>query len=223
MMARRKEQAEEVEQPQMVRHPLLVYYNMGKRYRGPGLMLFLLGPFLTLPSFVDELDRGLVDKDALAIIGGVITLAGLGLLLLSILAKRRAYVLCKSDILEIRTPFYRTFVSYLRIKQVLSVQVSQLFPRESLKGASKPLMTPLLGMTAAELYVTSWPAPKKRLMRYMGKFLFSPRAEAWVFIVPNYSVLIRQIETAQLSRIDEASGKATAYEDPFERLKYYKK
>jgi hypothetical protein len=41
--------------------------------------------------------------------------------------------------------------------------------------------------------------------------------------VPNYSVLIRQIETAQLSRIDEASGKATAYEDPFERLKYYKK
>jgi hypothetical protein len=150
-------------------------------------------------------------------------LAGLGLWLFTILAKRRAYVLCRPDVLEIRTPFYRTLISYVRIKQVLSVQVSQLFPRENLKGIEKPLMVPLLGMTAVEMYVTSWPKPKKRLMRYMSTYLFSPRAEAWVFIVPNYSVLIRQIESARQRRDEQASGKSADYEDPFERLKYYQK
>lgn len=222
-MARRKAQAPEADQPQMIRHPLLVYHNLGRRYRPPGILLFLLGPFLLLPHFVKELDQGIADPDDLAIIGGVITLAGLGLWLFSVLAKRRAYVLCRGDVLEIRTPFYRALVSYLRIKQVLSVQVSQLFPRESLKRSAKPLMVPLVGMTAVEMHVTSWPKPKKRLMRYMSRYLFSPRAEAWVFIVPNYSVLMRQIEDARQRHGVEESGKSTSYEDPFERLKYYQK
>ncbi len=83
-------------------------------------------------------------------------------------------------------------------------------------------MTPLLGMTAVEVYVTSWPAPKNRLVRYMGKYLFSPRADAWVFIVPNYSVLIRQLEVARQRRDERARRTATGYQDPFERLQQRK-
>lgn len=222
-MARRKNEEQDANQQQIVRHPLLVYYNLGRRYRPPGVLLFLMGPFFFLPHFIRELDKGIIDSDALAVIGGVVMLAGLGFWLFSMLAKRRAYVLCRSDVLEIRTPFYRTFVSYVRINQVLSVQVSQLFPRESLKGMGKPLMIPLLGMTAVEMYVTSWPKPKKRLKRYLSKYLFSPRAEAWIFIVPNYSVLIRQIESAQQRRDEQQRGQASSYEDPLERLKYYQK
>jgi hypothetical protein len=186
-------------------------------------MLFLLGPFLLLPHFVDELNHDIMDPDDLAVIGLTITLAGFGLLLFSMLVRRRSYVRCRPDVLEIHTAFNRNLVSYLRIKQVLSVQVSQLFPRESLKGPGKPLMTPLLGMTAVEVHLTSWPAPKKRLQRYLSRYLFSPRAEAFVFIVPNYSVLLRQIEDARQRRGERESGKATGYQDPFERLSYYKK
>jgi hypothetical protein len=178
---------------------------------------------LFLPSLFHELDWGIMEADKLAIIGGVITLAGLGFILFSVLAKRRAYVLCRPDVLEIHTPFYRTLVSYLRIKQAMSVQVSQLFPKESLKGMGKPLVAPLLGMTAVELYITSWPKPKRRLQRYLGKYLLSPRAEGFVFIVPNYSVLIRQIERMQQHHSDQERGKSDSYQDPFDRLQYYQK
>jgi len=177
-----------------------------------------MGVLLFLPSFIKELQNNAVKPEALAGVGGVLVLVGIAFWLFSILAIRRAYVECRPDVLEIRTPFYRTLVSYRRIKQVMSVQVSQLFPRESLKGIGKPLMSPLLGMTAVEMQVKSWPAPQKRLMRFLSRYLFTPRGEAWVFIVPNYSVLIRQIEQSYQNKIGEAKAGTSGYRDPFERL-----
>jgi hypothetical protein len=222
-MARRKSTGQDAEQQAVSRHPLLVYYNLGRRYRPPAVLLILMGPFFFLPRYIRELNKNIVDPDKMAIIGGVVMLAGLGLLLFSILAKRRSYVLCRPDVLEIHTPFYRVLISYLRIKQVLSVQVSQLFPKDDLKGATKPLMIPLLGMTAVEMYLTSWPKPKRRLQRYLSRYLFSPRADAFVFIVPNYSILIRQIEAASQRHAESERGKTGGYQDPFERLRSYQK
>jgi hypothetical protein len=222
-MARRKSTEQDPEQLKVSRHPLLVYFNLGRRYRPPAILLILMGPFFFLPRYVRELNKDIVDPDKMAIIGGVVILVGLGLLFFSMLAKRRSYVLCRPDVLEIHTPFYRVLISYIRIKQVLSVQVSQLFPKDDLKGAGKPLMTPLLGMTAVEMYVTSWPKPKKRLQRYLSTYLFSPRADAFVFIVPNYSILIRQIEAASQRHVEQTRGTAGGYQDPFERLRTYQK
>jgi hypothetical protein len=213
----RKQDKSNSNPPDATHHPLLVYYNLGKRYRPPGILLFLTGLVFFLPSFVSDLKNDLVEPEALAQMGAVVTLAGVGFWLFSILAKRRAYVLCRPDLLEIRTPFYRVMVSYLRVKQVQSVQVSQLFPKESLKRMGKPLVKPLLGMTAVEMQVRSWPTSKRRLKRYMGKYLFSPRVEGWVFIVPNYSILMRQIEEAQRRKGDRE--RASTYEDPFERMR----
>jgi hypothetical protein len=212
-MARRKSTEQKADQQKTLRHPLLVYVNLGRRYRPPAVLMIVMGPFFFLPRYVRELNKNMIDPDKFAIIGGVVMLAGLGFLLFSILAKRQAYVLCRPDVLEIHTPFYRVLISYLRIKQVLSVQVSQLFP--------KPLMVPLLGMTAVEMYVTSWPKPKKRMKRYLSRHLFSPRADAFVFIVPNYSILIRQIEAASQRHAEGERGTSSGYQDPFERLKTY--
>jgi hypothetical protein len=217
-MARQKNNRTSENRPTAIRHPLLVYRNLGKRYRPPGVLLFLMGLFLFLPSFIKELRNDAVKPEALAGVGAVLVLVGIAFWLFSILAIRRAYVMCRPDVLEIRAPFYRTLVSYRRIKQVMSVQVAQLFPRESLKGMGKPLMAPLLGMTAVELQVKSWPAPKKRLMRFLSRYLFSPRGEGWIFIVPNYSVLIRQIEQSYQDRLEQAKREASGYRDPFERL-----
>lgn len=202
------------------RHPLLVYYNLGKRYRGPGILLILMGALAFVPSIVD-FDKNTVAPSTLATLGVVLVLVGLAFWLFSTLAIRRAYVQCNPDLLVIRTPFHQILVSYRRIKQVQPVQVAQIFPRDSLKGMGKPLMTPLLSRTAVEVHVKSWPAPKKRLMRLLSKYLFSSRAEAWLFIVPDYSALLRQLDAATQNKVDESRNVQTTYQDPFERLRYY--
>jgi hypothetical protein len=224
-MARRKKDQQQAAQPDRptdqkkpIRHPLLIYYNLGKRYRGPGFFMVIIGLIFFLPALFSELETDAVEKEALALVGIVLVLAGLGFWLFSQLARRQAYVCCRPDLLEIRTPFFRTLISYLRINQVQSVQVLKVFDRDELKGMNKPLMIPLLSMTAVEMHVRSWPAPKQRLQRRLSKYMFSPRAEAWIFIVPNYSLLMREIEATAHAH---ATRRSTTYEDPFERLKYY--
>lgn len=203
---------------QAARHPLLVYYNLGRRYRPPGVLLFLMGLFLFLPSLFRELRNEAVEPGALAGVGAVLVLVGIAFGLFSMLAKRRAYVQCRPDLLVVRTPFYRVLISYRRIKKVQPVQVLQLFPRDSLKGIGKPLVTPLLGMTAVEVEVSSWPASKRKLHRFLSRYLFSPRVEGWVFIVPNYSLLMREIELRHQQKDDVEKGRTSGYKDPFERL-----
>lgn len=206
-------------QPKINRHPLLVYVNLGKRYRSVGIFMILIGLFIFVPVLFPNLSNSTVESAALAGVGVVMMLAGLGFWLFSRIAIKQSYVQCKPSVIEIRTPFYRTVVSYRRIKLIISVQVSQLFERDSLKGISRPLMLPLMNLTTIEMAVKSWPAPKKRLQRLLSKYMFSPREEAWIFIVPNYSLLMREIENHAQNLA--TADKSTAYEDPFERLKYY--
>ncbi len=202
------------------RHPLLVYYNLSRRYRPSALLFVLLGLILLLPSVFEGLQSDVIAPELLGVIGIVVLLVGLALWLFSILVKRRSYVECTPEILVVRTPFYRVLVSYRRVKQAQPVQVSHIFPRESLKGMGKPLVKPLLGMTAVELHVKSWPAPKRRLQRFISPYLFSSRSEAWLFIVPNYSLLIRQLDAATSEKIDASRQPASTYQDPIERLRH---
>ncbi len=213
-MARQKK-----EEP--TRHRLLIYYNLGKRYRSPGILLIFLGLFMFFPSFIDELKNDMVSTDVLAVAGGAFVLIGLAFWLFSWLAIHRSYVQTNPDLLLIRTPFHKTHVSYRRIKQVQPVQVVQLFPRNTLKGMAKPLLRPLLAETAVEMIIKSWPENKRKLYRRFSKYMFSPRSEAWLFIVPNYSALIRQLDTASQRKVEADRGVSGAYEDPIERLKYY--
>jgi hypothetical protein len=218
-MARRKAVAQRPAQ-EPTRYPLLVYYNLGRRYRPVGILLMFLGLFLFFPSFISELENDLVEPEALAGVGAGIFVVGLAFTIFARLARRQAYVQCDPEALVIRAPFYRTVMSYRRVKVVHPVQVSQLYPKDSLKGMGKPLVRPLLAMTAVEVQVKSWPAPKKRLVRYFGKYLFSPRAEAWLFIVPNYSSLIRHLDSTMQRKAEAERGGASDYQDPFERIRY---
>ncbi len=202
------------------RHPLLVYHNLGRRYRPPALLLVIMGLFAFLPSFIEELENDAVEPEALALVGLVLILVGAGMWLFSVLASERSYVEVRPDVLLVRGPFRRTVISYQRIKLVQPVQVSQLYPRKDLKGMGRPLVRPLLAMTAVEVQMNSWPEPKDRLMRRYGRYLFSPRADAWLFIVPAYGVLIRQIDAA-IQRKAERDRGGGAYEDPIARLKHY--
>lgn len=149
------------------RHPLLVYVNLGRRYRPPALLLMVMGLFALLPSFIEELQNDAIEPESLALVGLVVILVGAGLWLFSVLASVRSYVEVRPDVLLVRGPFRRTMISYHRIKLVQPVQVSQLYPKKSLKGMGRPLVRPLLAMTAVEVQMRSWPEPKDRLERVM--------------------------------------------------------
>lgn len=217
-MARQEQPATPAREVQ--RHPLLVYHNLGRRYRPPALLLMVMGLFALLPTFIGELENDAVEPETLALFGLVVILVGAGLWLLSVLATVRSYVEVRPDVLLVSGPFRRTMISYHRIKLVQPVQVSQLYPRKDLKGMGRPLVRPLLAMTAVEVQMHSWPEPKERLVRRYGQYLFSPRSDAWLFIVPAYAMLIRQIDAAVQRKAERERG-STAYEDPIARLKYY--
>ena len=203
------------------RQPLLVYYNLGRRYRPPAVLLIVAGLLLFLPSFIMELENEQVSPDALAGVAVVLILVGIAFWLFTTLAMKRAYVQANPDLLVIRTPFYRTLVSYRRLGTAQPIRVVDVFPRDTLKGMGKSLMKPLLPMTGVEVPVKSWPVPPNRLRRFMSPYLFSTRQEGWVFIVPDYAALIRQIDAAIHQKVDRDRGMSTSYEDPITRLKYY--
>lgn len=205
-----------------IKHPLLIYYNLSKRYHGSGMCLLFLGIMLIIPYFLEDLNNEWIDEKNAAILGAVSVFAGLGLWWIARRARRNAYIQCRPDLMVVQTPFFRAMVSYRRIRQSRSVQVLKVFSREELRGVHKPLMQPLMPMTAVEVLVNSWPAPKRRLRRFMGKYLFSARDDAWFFIVPDYNALIRQLDVAMQRKL-EAQQQATSggYEDPFTRLKRY--
>ena len=201
-----------------IKHPLLVYRNLGRRYRPPALLLIVLGVFAPLPHWITELQNEWVAPDVLAKVGGVLILAGVGFWLFARLAERRAYVQCRPDLLVVRSPFRRTLVSYRRIRGVRAVPVSDVFDREKVKGLGRVLLSPLWGMMAVEVRMKSWPTSRRWLRRLHGRYLFSPKEESWVFIVPNYSLLVRDLEEAQQRKKHAQRQMSSGYLDPIARL-----
>lgn len=220
-MARGRKKERSKSASKQVKHPLLVYHNLGRRYRPPALLLIVMGIFALLPHWIEELQISDFDPEALAKVGGVLILAGVGFWLFATIALRRSYVMCRSDLLVVRSPFYRTLVSYRRIKEIQAIPVKKLYEDRKLKGMGKPLMEPLLGGMAVAVTMKTWPRSKRRLKWFHSPFLFSPRKgeEAWVFVVPNYSILMREIQEYQTRKLDEE--RRQQYEDPIARLKYY--
>lgn len=222
-MGKRQEKQQTPDRPRkLLKHPLLVYTNLGRRYRPPAVLLIVMGLFALLPRWIKELRNDNFDSDSVVVVGVVVILAGVGFFLFSMLAKRRAYVLCRPDVFVVRSPFSRTMISYRRIKDIRAVPVKTLYGGYKLKGLSKALVGPLMGSMAVVVIMKSWPRSRTWLRRLHGPHLFSPRQgeEAWVFIVPNYSVLMREIDDYRLRKLDEDRAKQR-YEDPIDRLKYY--
>ena len=221
-MGKRRTKHEETNAPpKLTRHRLLSYLNLGWRYRPPALLLIFMGVFALMPYAIADLQNDLFDPESLAVVGVVVILAGVAFWLFSLLAARRAYVLCRPDLMVVRTPFYRTLVSYRRVKDVRAVPVNKLYEDHKFKGIAKPLMKPLKGSMAVVVYMKSWPKPKRLLRRFFSPYLFVPNKDedAWVFIVPNYNVLVREIEEFRLRKLDE--DRISAYQDPIDRLKHY--
>ena len=146
--------------------------NLGRRYRPPALLLMVMGLFALLPSFIEELQNDAIEPESLALVGLVVILVGAGLWLFSVLASVRSYVEVRPDVLLVREPFRRTMISYHRIKLVQPVQVSQLYPKKSLKGMGRA-GPPVAGDDSGQ-YRCARGRAKDRLVRRYGRYLFLP-------------------------------------------------
>lgn len=221
-MGKQGQKAQKPAAPKTHRHPLLIFRNLGRRYRPVGLLLIVLGALAFLPTFIGELQNEWVDPAPMAAVGLVLILVGIAFWLFAALALRRAYVQCLPDVVIVRTPFHSLRVSYRRITSIRAMPVAEAFKGVRLGGMGRPLVKPLRKEMAVVVMVKSWPVPKRGLRRRMGRWLFVPKGEGWVLIVPDTSRLMREMEELQQRKLEADRRAAAEYEDPIDRLRYFR-
>ena len=205
------------------RHPLIIYQFMAQRYGPPGFLLILMGLLAQAPTFVTQLRfaSSILTYQQLSILGIAAVIGGLVIFLGSILGARQSYVQCLPDYFVIHTPFNRVFCAYQRINSIQPVLVGRVFPLEDLKKErERELIKKLVGETAIEINLSSYPLPEKQLRKRFSRLLFSPKNNGFVLIVPKPSQLSIELNTFNQRALDKRDEAQQRYMDPIERLKY---
>jgi len=214
-----------------MKHPLIVYRFMFRRYRPAGVLLFVVGIIALLPSIIPQLrfQSAVLNYSQLAIIGVAGIILGLAIFLVAVMGERQAYVQCRPDYLVVHTLLHRVFVAYQRVNSVQPVQIGRIFDikadKKTAKGNAlsnreKELIKPLIGDSAVEVELSSWPLPDKKMRKNFSRFLFSTREEGFIFIVPKPSTLSIELTTYMQRALDTRDADQQRYLDPIERLKY---
>jgi hypothetical protein len=204
------------------KYPLLVYRYIARRYRPAGVLLFVMGLFAQLPQFIalPFFKSTFFTPTQLAYVGAAALFAGAGIWIISLYMERRAYVQCMPDYLLIRSAFHTVAVAYQRFNSVQTVQVGRVFDIKSYKGRDRLFIRPLAAEPAIEAELSSMPeaVSEKRLHRNFSKFLFSPRTNGFIFIVPNYQKLGFELNAyIQRSRDRQRAAEHQGYLSPLER------
>ncbi len=204
------------------KHPLLVYRLVARRYRPMGVLLFALGLLAQLPWFVPELRlRGtILTYEQLAYFGlGLLTVGAL-IWIISIFRARRAYIQCLPQYLVIRTPSSLVAVAYQRFNEIKTVKVGDMFAKRDLKSAEWTFIKPLRPSLALEAVVADYPLAEKTVRRRLSKFLFSPREQGFLFIVPIPSKLALEIDSFASRARESRTDAQRQYLDPIQRAQY---
>ena len=204
------------------KHPLLVYRFIARRYRPAGVLLFVMGLISLLPTVVPALrfKNSFLNYTQLSYVGIGALIGGAGLWILSLFMERRAYVQCRPEFFLIRTATHSVAIAYQRINTVQPVQVARIWNMKDIKGRERTFIKPLAGETALEAELKDYPVSEKRLHRHFSRFLFSPRATGFIFIVPKATQLSIELSTYTQSALDQRDSDQQRYLDPIERLKY---
>jgi hypothetical protein len=204
------------------RHRLLVYYRLGQRWRTAPFLTALLGAVLYGLGWLAS--RSILQGGNLALLhmlwekrSLLLGLIGFSLVLylLTIVISRGSYVEARPKALRVRAGLVNTDISYTRIRQMRLVQVTTLYPPESLKGADSRLLGPLLGYSCSAIDLKSW--PKQPLRKLWHKFMFASDRDSILFIVEDAMILNQQIDGAIAARHARVSKTQRGYKDPIER------
>jgi hypothetical protein len=166
--------------------PLLIYQRWGKMLRMPSLLTAIVSSaaWWYAPSVPDLQGRDWAFL-AIAIISALI-------FIYSLLARRAAYVQCRSDHLRVRTPFLPLAVSYKRILGAKPVEFhSQLPPKMS--GPQRRLLQPYLGRTIVLLELRGLPGSKRQLRLWLPWYMFARQITGLLLPVEDWMTLSQQI------------------------------
>ncbi len=111
-------------------------------------------------------------------------------------------------------------MAYQRFNSIQTVQVGRVFDIKSFKGRERLFIKPLAAEPAIEAELTSMPeaVSEKRLHRNFSQFLFSPRTQGFIFIVPNYQKLGFELNAhMQQARDRQRNAQQQGYLDPLAR------
>lgn len=177
------------------RFPLLLYGRALRPYRRLGFALAILLLGLWYPVSLQWLAWPIPPADRWLMAGGLVSLA---FALFTSFAPRAAYVQPRGDHLRLSTPIVRLAVSYRRIESTRPVDVARAFPRERLRSGERRLLAPLAGQTALAVDVYALPVRPWILRLFFHRLMLSPERQGFVFIVPDWIELSRQLS----SRLD---------------------
>ena len=130
----------------------------------------------------------------LRILALIPAIACLIILVYAYLARRLAWVQCRSGHLRIQTPVYPLAISYARIKGVRPNTVVQVFNPAELKSAQRNWVRPYMGMTALVVELSKYPVSRKWLRLWFSPFLLPPNLTGFVFLVEDWMSLSRQLD-----------------------------
>ncbi len=173
------------------RFRLLIYERMWRRWAAPCMLIIpaSLALWWSMPRVTDnEWYR------SIAILPAVIALV---ILVFTYLARRRAWVECRSDHLRVQTPLYPLAISYGRLKEVLPTSFSDVFNPAKEKGARRRWLNPYWGHTVLVARLSRYPVSEKWLRLWLSPYLLYPQGPGLVFLVEDWMGLSRQIEDAR--------------------------
>jgi hypothetical protein len=173
------------------RFPLLTYIPLGQRWGSLGLLLGISSFILWL--FAPRILPPEIGTTLLRHLALVPTLAGIGLTLYGMAARRMAYVQCLGTHLRIRTPFYPLVVSYRRVEGTRPIEMRQVFDPARERAARRLWPRRYWAITAVAVDLRSYPLSRRWLRLWMDRYLFNPDGKGFLFLVDDWMALSRQI------------------------------
>jgi len=116
------------------------------------------------------------------------------LLLYTYLARRLAWVQCRTGHLYIQTPIYPLAVSYSRIKGTRPKPFAEIFNLAEAKVARQDWLRPYLRHTALVVTVSKLPLHRAWLRLWFSPYLLEPQGTGFVFLVDDWMALSRQLD-----------------------------
>jgi hypothetical protein len=168
---------------------LLLYERMWQRWAWPCILI--VPASIALWWYANRIP---IIHDPLGFLTLVPAAVSIAILVYALLARRMAWVQCRSKHLRIQTPFYPLVISYGRIKAVRPADFHKIFSPFEEKAARRQWLRPYWSKTALVVELSQYPLSKTWLRLWLSPYLLSPDPPGFVFVVEDWMALSRQLD-----------------------------